>query len=278
MPFWKKDKIIFERGDTVKVKDGVVLTELNIDISDWHGRVMEVDAKSVEFELDSIALRNLEETLIDYYTERREYPHLITMPKTDIEKAEARDEYEDVELAQDELIEKIDLADKRPKFRRLSGKWTRHFIRSEIYKSMEKRYRIDTDPIIELFTNQMYDYERKPPNKWNVKAAKRVFLNWAPNKITAEKEFFESYGEVLLKFFEFLEERKYLKTKALHDLLTQVKDKIVEKSQDSSNWGMAKSFMMGAQREGVDLSNKREIDKYMMKQQLKALMQIRKKK
>lgn len=279
MLFWKKDKIEFERGDFVKVKNGVKYPKIKIDISDWHGRVTEVDKKTVEVELDSITLKNFNETLLDGYKERGEYPHLVTIPKKDVESSESRDNYKDVEIAQDELIERIDNEDKsEPKFQKISRKWVRHFIRSEIYRSMEKRLRLDTDYVIELFTNQMYDYEGKTPPKWTVRSAREVFLNWAPNKITADKEFFESYGEILLKYFDFLEGRKYLKTKSIQDLLTKVKEEIVVRSQDRSNWGMAKSFMMDAQESGVNIENQRELDEYIMRQQLKALDKLNDKK
>lgn len=278
MLFWKKDKIEFERGEFVKVKKGVKYPKLKIDISDWHGRVTEVDKKSVVVELDSITLRNLNEALLNHYQEIGEYPHLITIPKNDIEKSESRDEYGDVELAQDELIEKIDAGDKSElEFQKLSRKWARHFMRSEYYTTLKKRWREDTESVIELFTNQMYDYEGKTPKKWNVRSTKEVFLNWAPNKISADKEFFESYGEILLKYFHFLEERKYLKTKPLQEFLIKVKDEIVLRSQNSSNWGMAKSFMMGAKESGVNLDNQKELDRYLMKEQMKALTQLKEK-
>lgn len=277
MQFWNRSKIKFERGESVKVKNGIKYPKLNIDISDWNGRVIEVDKRSVEVELDSITLNNFNEELLDRYKEEREYPHLITIPKKDLEKSEPRDDYYEVELAQDKLIEQIDAVDNsEPSFQKLSRKWTRHFIRSKYYSEMDKHRRLDVDSVIELFTNQMYDYEGMTPKKWNIRSAKEVFLNWAPNKITADKEFFESYGEILLNYFKFLEERKYLKTKSLQELLTKVKEEIVIRSQDSSNWGMAKSFMMGAKQSGVNLDNKRELDEYMMGEQLKALEKLNK--
>ena len=272
MLFWKKDKIELERGDSVKVKKGVKFPKLKINISDWQGRVFEVDKRTIEIELDSITLKNFNETLFKHYQEIEEYPHLITIPKKDVEKTEPRDNYDEVELAQDELIEKIDSYNKtEPQFQKLSRNWVRHFIRSDYYSTMEKIRRQDTDSVIELFTNQMYDYEEKTPKKWNVRSAKEVFLNWAPNKISADKRLFESYGAVLLNYFKFLEERRYLKTKPLQELLLKVKEEIVIRSQDSSNWGMAKSFMMGAKQSGVNLDNKLEMDRYLQGEQLKAL-------
>lgn len=235
----------FRRRDIVKIKEGIKFPVLNVNISDWRGRIFEVEKDSVEIELDSLTLKNFNDTLFNHYRKVEEYPHLVIIPKEDIEKSESRDNYEDVELAQDELIEKLDSFNKNePQFQRLSRKWVRHFIRSEHYWSMKKVERENTDSVIELFTNQMYGYEGKTPKEWTVESAKEVFLNWAPNKIAEDEEFFKLYGIILLNFFNFLEERKYLQAKPLQELLTKVKGEIVMKSQDSSNWGMAKSMMM----------------------------------
>lgn len=262
-------------GDIIKVKDGIKSPKLKVDLSDWHGRITEVDKKSVEVELDSITLKNLDARLVEHYKRQDEYPHIVTIPIKDVEKADARDSYEEVERAQDELIDLMDREKDEPKFQMLSRKWVRHFVRSDRYKSMEKQLRLETDSIIELFTNQMYDYENQTPRKWKVRAAREVFFNWAPNKITAEKDFFEAYEIVLLNFFEFLSERKYLNAKPLANLLKNNAGEIVRRSQDNSNWGMAKSFMMGAQRSGVNLNNKQELDAYMVQKQMEAIKSIK---
>ncbi len=95
-----------------------------------------------------------------------------------------------------------------------------------------------------------------------------------PTKITGEKDLFESYGEVLLNFLRFLEERKYYKSLKLQEVIIEIKDEIVVRSQDSSKWGMAKSFMMGAVNSGVDTNNQAEMNKYLRKQQRKAIFDI----
>ena len=261
----------FKREDYIKVKEGIKFPELNIDISDWQGKIMEVHKVTVEVELDSTTLLNFNESLFKHFQKMEDYPHIVLIPKTDIEKIQPRSNDENLELIQDQLIEKMDSIDKNdPPFQQLSRKWTRHFIRSEYYSSMTKVNRQNTDSVIELFTNQMYDYEGQTPKKWTLESAKEVFLNWAPSKISADKEFFESYGIVLINYFKFLYERKYLKTTAFEKLLIEVKDEIVIKSQNHSNWGIAKSFMMKAKEAGVDLHNKEEINEFLMKEQLKA--------
>ena len=241
--FWKKNKIEIEIGNVVKFKSGVKHQLLKREISDWHGRVIGIRKKKIEIELDSVTLNSIDEEIIKVYEEREEYPHILLVPLKDIELSEARDNEDEVEKAQDKLIEKLDLKDKVPKHRIDYNKWIRHFQRSESYNVMEKSYRDNTDFILETFYDFMNDYEGKNPKNWNVSSAKEVLLYYVPMKISAEKELFKSYGEVLLKYLIFLEERKYLKTQSLQKYVAKIKDEIYERSQDRSNWGMAKSFV-----------------------------------
>lgn len=272
--FWKKKKKDFKRGDNVKIKKGVKHPALKIEIGDWHGRVFEVFKRTVDVELDSLTLKKLNDEFFGHYEDRGEYPHLITVPKKDLEFSEPRDSYEDVEKVQDEMIDKLDSGSAEPNYRKLVRKWVRHFQRSNYYSEMEETDRTNSDFIIETFSDYMYDYERKTPGKWNRSSVREICLNIVPTKITAEKEVFESYGKVLLSFFQFLEKRNYLKTNSLQRTVAEIKNEIVENSQDSSSWGMAKSFMMGAMKSGVNLDNQKEIDKYLRQQQLKALSEL----
>ncbi len=272
--FWKKNNTVFKIGDAVKIKKGIKHPKLKIKIDDWHGRVCEVDEKTIEMELDSITLQNMTDVFINHYEDSDEYPYLITVPKKQLELTEPRDKYEEVEIAQDELIENITL-NNEPGHDKLAKKWARHFQRSRYYYSLKKAHRENSDFIFETFTDYMQTYEGKSPKEWDVSSARSVCLEWVPKKITAETTLFESYGEVLSKFFEFLASRNYLPSaKSLHNLIEDIKEKIVENSQNSSNWGMAKSFFMGAQNSGVDMSSEEGINRYMLQQQLKAFQEI----
>ncbi len=272
--FWKKDKIEFKRGDSVKLKKGVIHPRLKIEISDWHGRVIGVEGNAVEVELDSITLKNMSDETLNLFNERAEYPYIIIYPEKDLEHCKARDKYEDVEIAQDVLIEKMEKGENIPFYKKLSGKWIRHFRRSEYYFSMNETDKGHADFVLDTYSNYMYDYERKTPRRWTVISTKEGCLHLVPTKITGEKDLFESYGEVLLNFFHFLEERKYYKSRKLQELIIEIKGEIVVRSQDSSKWGMAKSFMMGAVNSGFDTNNQAEMNKYLRKQQRKALFDI----
>lgn len=270
--FWKRNEIVFEIGQVVKFKTGVKHQLVEREISDWHGRVIEIHEKSVKLELDSITLNSFDEELIEVYEEREEYPHILLVPIKDLELSEARDDSIEVEVAQDKLIEKLDAKCNIPKYQVEYDKWVRHFQRSDSYKDMEKTYRDNTDFILETFFDYMYNYKGKIPKKWSVNSAKEVLLYYVPTKITADKELFKSYGEVLLKYLIFLGERKYLKTQSLAKYVSKIKNEIYEKSQDSSKWGMAKSFMMKATNAGVNLNDEKSMEDFLKKEQLKSLL------
>lgn len=137
---------------------------------------------------------------------------------------------------------------------------------------MSKKHRGHTDFILDTFLNYMYDYQGKTPQKWNLPSVKETLLHYVPTKISAEKELFEVYGDVLLVYFKFLQERRYVGTKSLQQLIIKVKDKIVENSQDSSTWGPAKTFMMKAINAGVDMDDEKAVKRFMIKEQAKAML------
>jgi len=237
-----------------------------------------VEAKEIELELDSITLKNLEQAYIDTCSEREKEPHILIFPFEDLQLAQARDQEKDVLEVQDLLLDKISIKNKIPKYKRLYDKWVRHFLKSEQYYQLEENHKEHTEFILDTFLNYMYDYEGKTPQKWNIRSVKEVLLHYVPTKISAEKEVFEVYGDVLLAYFKFLQERRYVGTKSLQQLVIKVKDKIVENSQDSSTWGPAKSFMMKAINAGVNMDDEQAVKKFMRKEQMKALLGFNKRK
>ncbi len=273
--FGNKNEFDFKIGDVVKFKNGIRHHFLKtLDISDWHGRIIEVDKNSVGLELDSLSLREVTDELIDIYDERGEYPYLLTIPVEDIEPSEARDTDEETEKMQDEVMEKIHQKEGIEKHEIEYNKWKRHFQRSGKFMDMDKSMRDNSDFVMETFYNYMYNYEGKKPRNWNPVAVKEVMLNWVPNKISAEADLFKTYGDIVLCFMEFLDERQYLKTGKLQKIVAKFKEETYTRSQDSSSWGFAKSFMMGAMDAGVDMSDKGAMDKYLKQQQLNALGQL----
>ncbi len=263
----------FQRGDFAKMKEGTVFPDLNITI-DWEGNVLWQRDDAVKVALDAISLRGFSDELIEHYRERGDDPYTIIIPRKDLEPSEERATFKEMLVAQDELIDRIYADREKQPYEEVVDRWVRHFHLSDHYNELSEQHQEDSVFLIDTFANYMYNYEDKLPKKWTVIAAEEVCLTWLPRKVSADIATFEAYGPVLYCFFKFLDDEKYLKTKRLQELMLDIKDDIVAASQDSSNWGMAKSFMMGAVDSGLDLDDKNALDAYLAKQQAHAISEI----
>ena len=266
----------YKIGDCIKLKKGADHPIINTTDKVWQGRVHEVEDTYVDFEFDSISLKNLDQETLDYYYKNDEYPHIICVPYNEIEPAEARDKYEDVEQAQDELIQEIDLQDDNDVYEYMPviRKWIRHFKRSELYFGLSKDDRDKSEFAIDVFADYMYNYEYLTPEEWDTPSMTSVCLHKIPSKVSDDKDFFVSFGEIMEKFFEFALRQNYIKDETLCKSIIEIKHKIVENSQDKSLWGPAKSVVMSAMDSGVDINNLDHIDAYLFEKQLEASSDI----
>jgi hypothetical protein len=86
----------FQINDTVKVKNGTIAPDLGIDISGWHGQILEIVNDLVIINLDSIALTNIS----DQYIFQCEQDNLdwerICLKSHEIQIAVRRDTEEDL--------------------------------------------------------------------------------------------------------------------------------------------------------------------------------------
>ncbi|MEZ4888136.1 MAG: hypothetical protein R3E32_25635 [Chitinophagales bacterium] len=243
----------FKVGDSVKVKNGVKHPKIDVDLSGWQGRVVNVDGKEIQVEFDTITLNSLTNHILAEYASLEEYPILVYLQSKKLEITEERDKYEDIEAVQDRLIEKMDRKYKPtlPPRIQFFEKWTRHFQRSSFYREMEAVDKENYLFVLETFHDYMYDYEGLTPKRWTVEAMTRVCLIKVPEKITAETDVFESYGKVLHQYFAFLESRNYhSKAHELKEAVADIQRKILVRSQNQDNWGMAKTAMMNSTKGG----------------------------
>lgn len=117
--------------------------------------------------------------------------------------------------------------------------------------------------ILSSFTDFMYDYEGYTPEYWTDNALYSVCTDVMPRKVMADEDFFGAVSPVLTAFFEFLDSKSYQKNAArLANRARSIGNAIVEASQDSSNWGMGKSFLSMARRSGVDLTDQSQMQQF----------------
>jgi len=278
----------FKIGDSIKVKEGVIIRGLEeLKPDHWQGRVIEIEEDNdIVVELDSICLQLLQKDYLAVCIEKETVIFNLHLNPEQVELAPERDREDDIEKAQDDLdfayIEATEkpAEDEYEKEERqkhiITDKWIRHFKRSSLFKEMTKEEQENTDFVISVFSDYMFNYQGEIPTDWSAFAVKHVCLYTFPQKVSAEKKVFIAAGGILPKFFEFLASRNYLdNAEDLKETALEVKHEIVENSQDRSSWGPAKTFMMGAIEAGVDMDNQAELDAYLRSQQNKQMQHLR---
>jgi uncharacterized protein YchJ len=142
--------------------------------------------------------------------------------------------------------------------------WIENFSNSKYFEPLTDAEKSDTCFAICEFAGLMYDYTDKFPNQWSKESMKEVLCELFPRKITAGQEFYENVEAILRAFFLFLGKNRYVKKKSeLIAALVEYCPIMIKNSNNESNWGIAKQFMMAAESSGVDISNKNEMNRFM---------------
>ncbi len=112
----------------------------------------------------------------------------------------------------------------------------------------------------------MYSYHGVKPEQWDEATLEECCLETLPRKISAEEPYYRAIAPVLSSYFTFLAETGRLRQGArLARAVTAMDRKIVQHAADPRYWGMAKSFTMGALKAGVDPTNEKEMQAYMLR-------------
>lgn len=123
----------------------------------------------------------------------------------------------------------------------------------------------------ELFLDYALRYNGDPMD-WDSQTIDYICLNIIPGKVSMEAKFFETCGEGIALFFQFLEKNNYLpQADTLRQHIEQIKDEIPKIAADPANWHMAKSMFMPAIEQGLDISDKDTLNHFMRHQQVHSL-------
>jgi len=153
--------------------------------------------------------------------------------------------------------------------------WGVEFSRSKYFEELTEEQKQESEFVVMSFTEYMYSYHGLSPEKWDEDGLEECCLYTLPRKIVANESYYDSIAPVLSAFFAFLSEKNLLKNAS--KLIRKVKKidrQIVRNARDPRNWGIAKSFLMAAKDAGVDVTNEKEMQKFMAfynKQQLAKL-------
>jgi hypothetical protein len=132
------------------------------------------------------------------------------------------------------------------------------------FKSLDKTQKQDAGSIADFFATCMYNYEGKSPSGWDEDSLTSCCLNVLPAKISKGEQFFKNVEPVLTQFFIFLGKKNIISNGIrLSKQIKQISKDMIKAAADPGNWGPAKTFVMSAINEGVDLSDKDALEKYM---------------
>jgi len=109
-------------------------------------------------------------------------------------------------------------------------------------------------------------YTDAEPEGLDLGVLREVLLEVLPRKASAERHTFECVAPVTQALLRWLESEGILEDSAkLADAVGTWAEEIVANAMDPNNWGIAKSFVMGARAHGVDLTDREAMDDYMAK-------------
>ncbi len=262
----------FKINDYVKVVDGFIPEEIGAPVS-WHGKITELpsgpdDVYCMAFDaqtLDSLPDEYLKSSLDGGYDEKAYY-----LEEADMELAPRRDTdamlraaIENIERRTDEMDEEGDYDDPQIN-QKLLTKWLDAFQQSPEFGRIPDEVKDLAADAPSTFADFAFNYKGADVGEWTSNTVRTVCLELVPRKVSAEAEFFEHFGEGLAAFFAFLDRERLMKgAGALAATAAKMAPEIPKQAANPQNWGMAKSFMMGASASGFNPSRQEELDGYM---------------
>jgi hypothetical protein len=254
----------FKVGDFVKIKEGT-LTESGQPMSNWAGKILELYPELCLIELDALTLDSLND---DYLCETIEDGSNATQyifEYGDLIPSQRRDTESSLKNAVKIIVDRLKELDDAEEGECLDNEhWIGKFLESEFHDALTDEQKESAGFTISTFMDYTANYEGAYPEDWKPQDVTNACLNWIPKKVTAEIEFFNHYGDVVIAFLKFLDKKQYIQNaKTLQKAIAEIKHKIPVIASNPKNWGMAKSMMMGAKQSGYDINNKQDLDKYM---------------
>ncbi len=142
--------------------------------------------------------------------------------------------------------------------------WGNQFIKTQHFKALTEEQKSASEFVVLSFTKHMYAIHGLTPEEWSEPALEQVCVTALPMMIAADDLYFTSIAPVLSAFFEFLAERKLVKSaSSLAQKVRGLDQQIVQNALDPEHWNAAKMVFMAGIKAGVDMRNERERDRFM---------------
>jgi len=239
---------MYKVGEYVKVIHNEAIPHVE-NLHDWVGKVQEINIKSgiVLIDLDAQTLDSLSDAYLLESERADEDPKSYYFEWFELERCERRDTDEQLEKATDNLYERTQTlyeATKAAEQTKLT-EWLNAYPQSPQFNRLTPYQQEYATFIVINFTEYMSSYWNLTYAYWDEDALHEVCLGTVPEQLAMEPEIFENYGDVLISFFEFLQEKNELpRAQELIEETQRIKDQIPVEAQNPENWGSVKHIVM----------------------------------
>lgn len=267
-------------GDFAKVKPGIELHSGEI-ANDWAGEILEIypGHDTCLIALDAQTLNALSDEYVQECAEEGEDAAEYVFFLDDLEPSTRRDTDRERDLALERLSDRMEEfefdEDSIENIEARNEAWIQEFLTSDFFDKNGEVDQGDAEFTAETFMRYGLDYIYAPPTEWTSSDVKEICLQFIPRKVSADEEFFQRYGDLLIPFLKFLGARGYVPhANEWIKTVEKIKHRIPIEASNPENWGMAKSMVMGVEAMGLDPTNREDLDKFMMMQQAQALAKL----
>jgi len=141
--------------------------------------------------------------------------------------------------------------------------YLKEFRNTYSYMILKQNEKDDSEMIIMAFGELMYRFFLMHPAHWNARRAVECVGEIMPAKIMADEAFFEAVEPVLYRFMLFCDEKGYApEGGTIAGRLAGITGRVIEQAGNEDHWGMGKSVLKEAEKKGVNLSNRDELEAF----------------
>lgn len=265
-------------GDYVKVKDGIELDNGELS-KGWAGKILDIEDEFVTIQKDAKTLNSLSDNYIKHGFDNGLDEHNYVFEKEDLKLSKRRDTDKEYKAAVEHLwkrYEELDDdyredSDAEEAYTNVMETISQNFFKSSFAEKIADIEASDASFIIEIFVDYAMQYRGEMMKDWTKKTIDEICLDVLPRKVSMEVEKFEVIGKVLKHFFDFLVAENFIKNKALGNYVYSKRAIIHKNAENPANWGIAKTMMMNAAEQDVDLDDTDALKSFMNAQMFKPM-------
>lgn len=267
----------FKIGDHVRVKPGTELEETGDVVQNWAGEIKEIPThlndSAYLVELDAPSLQALPEAYLQDCIDEGDPPTEYYFLEEDLEIASRRDTEAERRAAQEKVFEIIDAAYGDVDTDEISAglqnivfkSWLEGFQQSAEFQQLTPKQAADAIDTVQTFKEFADNYIGIDIEDWNEYTVREVCIELLPQKMSADLSFFENLSPILAQFFEFLRGENHQYARLMAREVVKIAPQIVKNAKDPRHWGISKSLVMQALEESVDLSDKEQMDRFILR-------------